>query len=182
MTPSGIILGYHGCGAEVAERVVTGKDTLKPSRNGHDWLGEGIYFWVYDARRAMEWATEHTGEPVAVGGIINLGRCLNLVEREAVEEVAAAYGHLREFTERHEAVMPRNRRGANILDNRVIEYLHFLRKRENQPAYDTVMGYFAEGRPIYEGAELRHQNHLQICVRNPRSITGYFLPQAEETF
>ncbi|RYD38445.1 MAG: hypothetical protein EOP86_00805 [Verrucomicrobiaceae bacterium] len=145
------------------------------------WLGKGIYFWVYDARRATEWATKHTGAPAVVGGIIQLGRYLNLVETEAVEDAAAAHGHLKALTERHGAVMPRNRRGANILDNRVIEYLHFLREEENQPAYDTVMGCFAEGRPIYDGPELRHQNHPQICVRNPRSITGYFLPQAEET-
>ncbi len=80
------------------------------------------------------------------------------------------------------AAMPGNQRGANTLDNRVIQSLHFLRKLKNEPAYDTVMGYFAEGRPIYEGAELRHQNHLQICVRNTQSILGYFLPRAEETF
>lgn len=179
MTPSGIILGYHGCSAEVAEQMVTGQDELNPSRNGHDWLGEGVYFWVYDPKRAMEWARKPTGKPAVVGGIINLGRCLNLVEREAVEEVATAYKHLKEFTERAGAVMPRNKKGANTLDNRVIEYLHLLRKRENQPPYDTVMGYFAEGLPIYDGAELRHQNHLQICVRNPESITGYFLPKAK---
>ena len=72
--------------------------------------------------------------------------------------------------------MPVNRGGLRILDNRVMETLHLLRAEQNLPAYDTVVGYFAEGSPIYEGAELRHQNHLQICVRNPDAVLGYFLP------
>jgi hypothetical protein len=48
---------------------------------------------------------------------------------------------------------------------------------KNQREYDSVIGYFAEGESIYEGGELRHQNHLQICVRNPSCILGYFLPK-----
>ena len=72
--------------------------------------------------------------------------------------------------------MPVNRGGCRILDNRVMETLHLLRAEQNLPAYDTVVGYFAEGSPIYEGAELRHQNHLQICVRNSDAVLGYFLP------
>ncbi|MFN0080162.1 MAG: hypothetical protein ACKVY0_27165 [Prosthecobacter sp.] len=71
--------------------------------------------------------------------------------------------------------MPVNKGGRRVLDNRVMETLHALRKAEGHEPFDTVIGYFAEGSPIYEGAELRHQNHLQICVRNPACLKGYFL-------
>ncbi len=181
MTPSGIILGFHGCGSHVAGRVVAGTEDLKPSRNSHDWLGEGIYFWAHDPRRAEEWAAERTletaGKPAVVGGIIDLGLCLNLVEREAVEWVGQAYAHLKKLVEAENGRMPVNKKGARFLDNRVIEMLHRLRALEKLPPYDSVIGYFAEGLPIYEGADLRHQSHLQICVRSPQSILGYFFPK-----
>ena len=57
-----------------------------------------------------------------------------------------------------------------------MEALHALRAERGLQPFDTVIGYFGEGKPIYEGAELRHQNHLKICVRRPEVILGYFLP------
>lgn len=34
------VVGYHGCDAAVAERVLAGKAELKISTNPYDWLGE----------------------------------------------------------------------------------------------------------------------------------------------
>jgi hypothetical protein len=184
MTPSGLILAFHGCESELAKRVILGEDQLIPSENGHDWLGEGIYFWAHDPMRALEWAKDHLpmpkSKPAAVGAVIDLGHCLNLAERACVEWVSTAHSHLRALLEKSGQLdlMPVNQGGSRILDNRVIETLHLLRREEGLPEYDTVIGYFAEGEPIYEGAELRHQNHLQICVRNPERILGCFYPRS----
>ncbi len=38
------VLGYHGCEAAVAEKLLAG-EPFKASSNDYDWLGPGIYFW-----------------------------------------------------------------------------------------------------------------------------------------
>ena len=110
MTPSGTILGYHGCTAQVARRAVLCETTLLPSANDHDWLGKGVYFWANDPVRAREWALaqpQHQGVVVGVvGAIINLGNCLNLAERAAVEHVAEAYDSLRQMWESKDRLHP----------------------------------------------------------------------------
>ena len=50
------VLGYHGCSAEVGERVLAGAADLSPSEQDYDWLGPGVYFWDSDPQRAWEWA------------------------------------------------------------------------------------------------------------------------------
>jgi len=40
-----------------------------------------------------------------------------------------------------------------------------------------VRAFFVEGEPLYENAGLRTLDHVQICVRDPRKIIGYFLPR-----
>lgn len=38
----GLLLGFHGTDEATAERVLAGKEHLKPSKNSYDWLGHGI--------------------------------------------------------------------------------------------------------------------------------------------
>ena len=38
------ILAYHGCSAEVGQRIVNG-EPMDASDQAYDWLGPGIYFW-----------------------------------------------------------------------------------------------------------------------------------------
>jgi hypothetical protein len=45
------ILGYHGCDADVATRLIEG-EPFKASENDYDWLGPGIYFWESNPQRA----------------------------------------------------------------------------------------------------------------------------------
>lgn len=52
----GLVLGYHGCDREVAERVLAGKTEVRSSTNAFDWLGSGVYFWENNPRRALSWA------------------------------------------------------------------------------------------------------------------------------
>jgi hypothetical protein len=67
------------------------------------------------------------------------------------------------------------------LDCAVAETLHQLRERQDLPPYDTVRGVFWEGREIYPSAGFREKNHIQICVRNPSCIKGFFLPAGPQT-
>jgi hypothetical protein len=40
----------------------------------------------------------------------------------------------------------------------------------------TVRGVFVEGEAAYPGAEIYVKTHVQIAVRDPSCILGYFLP------
>ncbi|TSA32147.1 MAG: hypothetical protein D4R64_16610 [Porphyromonadaceae bacterium] len=41
----------------------------------------------------------------------------------------------------------------------------------------SVRGVFFEGKELYPNSGFREKNHIQICVRNPNCIKGYFLPR-----
>jgi hypothetical protein len=62
------------------------------------------------------------------------------------------------------------------LDCAVINYVHLMREQEHEPAFDTVRAAFIEGPPLYEDAGFHLKTHVQICVRNPSQIIGYFRP------
>lgn len=43
--------------------------------------------------------------------------------------------------------------------------------------YDSVRGMFVEGKPLYEDAGFREEDHIQICICNPNCIKGIFYPR-----
>lgn len=183
MIRASLAIGYHGCARQLAEAVVLGKTPLQASRNSHDWLGHGIYFWQDDPKRAAIWADKsmrESSEPAVLGAIIDLGNCLNTSQVVCGELLTEAFAELTQSFEEYGIALPKNRgRGwANRqLDCAVFEHLHELRARKNQQSYDTVVGYFPEGGSIYPGAAVRQFDHVQICVRNEAKILGYFLPR-----
>lgn len=59
---SSFVLGYHGCDADVAEKLLK-KEKFRPSQNLYDWLGHGIYFWEANPQRAMLFAREAMRRP-----------------------------------------------------------------------------------------------------------------------
>ena len=62
------------------------------------------------------------------------------------------------------------------LDCAVMENLHEYRQRSDAAPFDSVRGAFWEGRPLYPTAGFRERNHIQLCIRNPACIKGYFRP------
>lgn len=174
-----VVLAYHGCSKDVANRIFSEKDThLKPSSNLYDWLGSGIYFWEADPVRGYEWAVENygLGDADVVGAAIHLGRCLNLMSRRDIEALAKTYDLLKNQFDSAGKELPKN--GATgksrKLDCAVIEKLHAVRKENALPSYDTVRGLFTEGGPAFLGSEIQAKTHIQICVRETRVIKGYF--------
>lgn len=63
------------------------------------------------------------------------------------------------------------------LDCAVIEYAHFINRKTQQQAYDSVKGVFWEGKSLYPNAGFSEKNHIQLCIRNPNCIKGFFLPR-----
>jgi hypothetical protein len=187
----GLVLGYHACDRSIGEAVIAGKIDLRASENTYDWLGHGIYFWEYNSRRATQYAhllhnNPRSGrspvkDPMVIGAVIDLGVCLNLLDAKFLEELPLAYDDLRAFYRSAGKSMPKNRklRGSRdfllrYLDCAVIETVHQIRLYADKPAFDSARGVFVEGDELYPGAAIQKLNHIQICVRNPACIKGYF--------
>lgn len=85
-----LIIGYHGCDEDTCQKVLGGRENLRPSENKWDWLGTGIYFWEYGPERALDFAKEQKerkdrrqepfGTPAVLGAMIHLGHCFNLFD------------------------------------------------------------------------------------------------------
>ncbi len=185
------VLGFHGCDESIAEKVFAGKAKLKPSGNDHDWLGDGIYFWEASPQRAMQWAEDAAHNallskgiiktPAVVGAIIDLGTCCSLFDQAALDELAAAWLSMSLSLASQGKEMPKNKGPApdyprRFLDRAVIEFMCGARVVNGLASYDTVRGAFAEGGPLYGGAGITARNHIQIAVRKPAMIKGYFRP------
>jgi hypothetical protein len=42
---------------------------------------------------------------------------------------------------------------------------------------NSVRGVFFEGPDLYLNSGFKEKDHIQICIRNPNCIKGYFLPR-----
>jgi len=191
-----LVLGFHGCEKETAERLLRGEvKHLKQSQNKYDWLGNGIYFWENDPLRAWEFAQERHAlaegqqgrieEPFVIGAVLDPGYCLNLMDRRALAELAVAHDELVSMYAKTGKPLPQNRGrdfGARFLDRAVVEMLHAVRAEldamgdEPVPPFDSMRSAFPEGDFLYEGSGFQAKNHIQIAIRNPDCIKGYFRP------
>lgn len=188
------VIGFHGCDKSVAIDILNSPNKhLKPSTNTYDWLGDGIYFWLNDPQRAYEWACDvhernprKIKEPYVIGAIINLGLCLNFCERNSILLLQKSYNILKQsflelgmdVNEHYKNTSP-DKGGFNLmrpLDCAVITNLHRIMKERNIK-FDTVYGYFQEGDIAFAGTEIKEKSHIQVCVRTPACIKGYFLPR-----
>jgi hypothetical protein len=189
MTHSSIHIGYHGCDRETGERVLSGETDLHISTNDYDWLGDGIYFWENDPERAAHWARSvqrhgkrrrrEIKEPFVIGAVIQMGNCLDLMQAESIRVVREAHERLQSIYLEAKTEMPQNRLVAGELalrhlDCAVVQFLHRHRVEVGLPAFDTVRAAFPEGTPLYETAGFLERTHIQICVRQPVSVLGYF--------
>lgn len=186
------VLGFHGCDKQIVDQLVNGKTKLKKSTNAYDWLGHGIYFWENNPQRALEYARhiqknpgkckEKITTPDIVGAIIDLGHCLNLLDSKSIQVVQEAHGSYIKAIEDAGWPLPTNKdtdKSGDLLlrplDCAVIQHLHAIRKEPPEdPAFDSVRGMFSEGSPVYKGAGFYKKSHIQIAVRNPNCIKGYF--------
>lgn len=188
-----LILGFHGCDQSTFDAVVKHGEGLRPSVNDYDWLGNGIYFWEQNYERAHSWAEEQSlrgkfQQPAVIGAVIDLGFCLNLMDSRYIELLKNEYDLLCVDAELGGIELPKNQGSTQDkllrrLDCAVIEHLHAridsLPKSKNFKPFDSARGLFTEGGPAYEGAGFTNQAHIQICVRNPNCIKGYFAPREE---
>jgi len=190
------ILGFHGCDEDVAEQVLRGRKKLRFSKNDYDWLGSGVYFWENNPKRAIEYAhsiknnphlcREKVKTPAVLGAVIDPGHCLNLLDTRNLQLIKESFHTLKTALTAADIPLPKNTQAGQSddlllrhLDCAVIEMTHRLQEalvEEGKAHYefDTVRAVFTEGEKLYENAGFCAKNHIQICVRNPNSIKGYF--------
>jgi hypothetical protein len=178
------ILGYHGCSAATAEKLLSGVP-FKPSANAYDWLGDGVYFWESNPQRGLEFYRETqarknrpTNDAAVVGAVVELGYCLDLSTSTGIGAVKAAYENMAARLKKLGEPLPQNRLGKDKvlrqLDRNVFNYLHAFRDVEELEPFDTVRGFFTEGDPAFPGAGFMEKTHVQIAVRELACIKGVF--------
>jgi hypothetical protein len=116
-TRSGLVLGFHGCDAEVLNNVLNGQSELNFSENSFDWLGNGVYFWEYSYSRALEYATDisrrkkgltRINKPAVLGATIDLGHCLDLIEYENLQLLRRSFELFRDTCKSSGINLPAN--------------------------------------------------------------------------
>jgi hypothetical protein len=189
-----LTLGFHGCDKSLRDQIIVGKKIQYKSNNNWDWLGHGMYFWEYIPLRAYEYAllmrdNPHRSRskietPSVLGAIIDLGQCLDLLDSSFLKMAKQAYEELKKSVESAGFDMPMNIPIENEtdilirnLDCAVIETIHKIHKEGKKEPFDSVRSVFFEGSCLYDNAGFKEKNHIQICVRNPNCIKGYFIPR-----
>lgn len=184
-----LVVGYHGCDRSTADRVLRG-GALTPSQNPWDWLGHGIYFWEQSIERAWEFAHEQQRRgklttPAVLGAYLHLGRCFDLTDRWATQQLGDWYSRCNGTMQKLGKALPTNRpalRGDHdlLLRNLDCTVLNFAMQgidvREGRLHFQTVRGVFVEGDPAFPGSRIHGKTHVQVAVRDPSVVLGYFLP------
>lgn len=174
--------------------MLNGEDMLRPSTNSYDWLGPGVYFWENSDERARQYAEQACkrrnstiNQPFVIGAVIDLGNCLDLLDKRWLDFLRAAYDDMVCGLEDHELPANRPFGEADVnfkkrdLDCAVIRYAVALAQAEGIK-FDSVRAVFWEGEALYPGAGFRTHNHIQLSIINPNCIKGIFLPREKVDF
>jgi hypothetical protein len=202
-----LVIGFHGCDRQVRDALLMNPNEFRISQQPYDWLGHGMYFWEDNYDRALEWATAkqqrgQIAEPAVIGGVLQLGYCCNLLDKRYIQILADYYKFMKEQYASISKQLPKNKdlkhdtykdRKLRHLDCAVIEFMHTrsldqvksdiaLNGHSPYKIFDSTRGAFIEGGPAFEGASIFEKTHIQICIRNPNCIKGFFLPRREIDF
>jgi len=202
-----LIFGFHGCDESVRDRLLNHPDEIVISKEKYDWLGHGMYFWENNYERALQWAEEkkargRINKPSVIGATLFLGYCcdfldstyLRLLKNYFALMFASTIASGEKSLENKD--LPQDRHKDKVLrelDCAVIEFMHgkillqveddvLTKGYSRNKVFDSSRGVFTEGGPVFEGAGIFEKSHIQICIRNPNCIKGFFLPRKEIVF
>jgi hypothetical protein len=166
-----------------------------------------MYFWESNYDRAMQWAKDKQArgkikESAVIGAVLDLSYCCDLQDDLFIKMVATYHRLMAvEYTALKKPI-PVNKdvisdihkdKLMRFLDCATIEFMHESIRKEalkqfnatgytNLKIFDSVRGVFPEGGPAYPGAGFSARSHIQICIRNPNCIKGFFLKREEIDF
>ena len=183
-----LVIAYHGCDTRVARDVLDRNQALSPSENDYDWLGHGIYFWEHGPARALEWAEQQKmlgkiKNPAVVGVILHLGNCFDFLDTHFTDLLGSVFPAFELYMQSSNQVMPVNSPvypgdSENLLrrlDCAVINWTLGLVEL-TYGRFQSVRGVFQEGDLAFPNSAIRRKSHIQIAVRDPACIVGYFRP------
>ncbi len=166
------VIAYHGTTAEAAERLVAG-EPFTASDEDDEWFGRGVDFWEHAFQQAWWWARRpgHPN-PAVVGAILRLGSCFDLLDTGNVAILKQYHDRLIDNMTSNGLKLPVNVRSHRNLDCAVFNYLYSMFEADGRPIETARAVYVPTGvaRRIYQGSWISEETHIQICVRETRSI------------
>lgn len=203
MNDGHLVIAYHGCDITTRDALVAGRSNPRSSKNPYDWLGPGFYVFEGDPARAMAFAsTAHaqpqrrlTAKPIAtaavVGCLLNVQRCLDMTTREGLGVFAAAVaptvGGIEANGRNAPRNLPANENDADVLlrklDNAIFTFIHERADAvtgHRDVHYQAVRGAFRQGQALVENSGFHSESHIQVAVRDPTCIVGWFLLPGDE--
>lgn len=166
------VIGYHGTTAAAADRLVAGEE-FAASDQDDEWFGRGVYFWEHAFQQAWWWAKRNGNpHPAVVGAVLRLGYCFDLLDSGNVGRLRAYHDQLVAGMRATGREPPVNVRSHRTLDCAVFNYLYNQLEAAGRPL-DTARGVFvptSNASRVYKGSWISEEAHIQLCVRNPRSI------------
>ena len=154
------------------------KFELSPSYNGWiDLFGFGTSGYNHGAVCYQPWSTSTTNRDYYAYGQYTYNSGEHLGEYDALKNAFVKAGK----------DLPINKNISvngdlllRHLDCAVIEYEHAINEMAKVKSFDSVRGVFVEGSDLFPDSGIKEKNHIQICVRNPNCIKGYFLPRMRD--
>ena len=164
------VIGYHGTSGVKADEIL--RVGFQTSENAYDWLGTGVYFFEEDFGRAQRWARDSApDDPSVIAAAISLGNVLDLFDQEATSALRDLAVATEERFHQQNTALPQNRGGRHDFDCMLINLFCEVLKQSGAPV-PVVRGLFEEGDPIHANSSIRDLTHIQLAVRDPRSILG----------
>lgn len=183
-----LVIAFHGCDVSVAARIHRG-GILRSSLNDYDWLGRGIYFWEHGPARALEWArfmatrkSSGVKRPAVVGALIQLGNCFDLLDVRFTAYLKRLFPEFLALIGSSGQALPRNIGVFHRLDCAFLNWAIPEIERRKGFLFQTVRGVFVEGEAAFPDGHIFEQSHIQIAVRDPSCIVGYFHPAQVHEF
>jgi hypothetical protein len=172
------IVGYHGTSRARAEQIVRNQ-SFNSSRNNHDWLGHGMYFWEHAPKQAKWWAERRfKGDAAVVASMIRLGNCLDMLDPDNCRLLSDFHDVL----VRDGVALPENHNTRKYRDCAVFESYYAAVQSRSEPSIDSARGVYVptpgasgaedSGYRLWKRSWLTFDAHIQICVRNPKCILG----------
>lgn len=169
------VVAFHGTRKSVAAKLVAGAPFGR-SENDDDWLGHGIYFWEYAPQQAWSWAERrYGGDAAVVGALVRLGRCIDLLDPNNADLLAAAYADLEAALQLAGEPFKSNAHAHKFRDCAVFNYLFEVLEAQALAVESTRAVFVplvkAKGLPrLWKRSGVFRGAHIQLSVRERGNI------------
>lgn len=186
-----LIIGFHGCDDDISNSLLNSPNNIKVSKEPHDWLGHGMYFWENNYDRALEWAKDKKRRgaiktPSVIGAIIQLGYCCDFLDTRYIKMLKSYHKLMVESYKVLGEDLPANKdiqqdkhkdKILRELDCTTIEFMHskilsqyeedmHTKKFSDLKIFESTRGMFTEGGPAFPGAGIFEKSHSNLYKKS----------------